>query len=68
LKSYNTVTQSIGRGMRKSEDKSVFTIYDIVDVTGFKGVSGMFVKSYYHRLKTSYRREDFDVREYNYRF
>ena len=59
MKSYNTVTQSIGRGMRLSPDKDTFNIYDIVDYTTAKG--GVFAKSFKHRLDTSYRREQYEV-------
>lgn len=32
LKSFTTVTQSLGRGIRKHHDKQVFEVYDIVDI------------------------------------
>jgi superfamily II DNA or RNA helicase len=64
LKAYTTITQSIGRGMRLHESKSVFNVFDLVDCTNFKGDGGIFHKQYQHRLKTSYNPEDFPVSEH----
>jgi superfamily II DNA or RNA helicase len=64
LKSYTTVTQSIGRGMRLHESKDVFTVYDLVDNTGFRKPGGIFWKQYQHRKNTSYNPEEFPVYEH----
>lgn len=66
LKSYTTVTQSIGRGMRLHESKSVFTVFDIVDDFGFRKPGGIFYKQYEHRKVTSYNPEEFPVNELTY--
>ena len=63
LKSYTTVTQSIGRGMRLHETKEVFTVFDLVDDFGFRAPSGIFYKQYEHRKKSSYNVEEFPVHE-----
>ena len=63
LKSYTTVTQSIGRGMRLHETKEVFTVFDLVDDFGFRAPSGIFYKQYQHRKQTSYNVEEFPVHE-----
>lgn len=64
LKSYTTVTQSIGRGMRLHDTKKEFVVYDLVDSTNFKTLGGIFYKQYQHRLKTSYNPEGFPVKEF----
>ena len=66
LKSYTTVTQSIGRGMRLHDSKSVFTVYDLVDDFGIRKPGGPFYKQYVHRKNTSYNPEEFPVRELDY--
>lgn len=67
MKSYNSITQSIGRGLRLSKDKTRFNVFDIVDCLGFKkSKSGVFYRSYEHRLQTSYNREHYIVKEYIY--
>lgn len=63
LKSYTTVTQSIGRGMRLHESKKVFSVYDLVDSTNFKNLGGPFYKQYLHRKATSYNPEKFPINE-----
>ena len=63
LKAYTTVTQSIGRGMRLHESKSVFTVFDLVDDMGFRKPGGIFYKQYEHRKNTSYNPEEFPVHE-----
>lgn len=63
LKSYTTVTQSIGRLMRKHKDKSVANVYDCVDNMGFKKPGGIFYKQYEHRLQTSYTPEQYPIKE-----
>lgn len=63
MKSYTTVTQSLGRLMRLHKDKKVAKVFDIVDDLGFRQRSGIFFKQYQHRLKTSYHIEEHPVRE-----
>jgi type I site-specific restriction endonuclease len=66
LKSHTTITQSLGRGMRKHSTKEVFTVYDLVDNFGIRKSSGIFFKQYQHRKNTSYNPEEFPVHEVNY--
>lgn len=61
LKSYTTITQSIGRGIRKHETKARFNVYDIVDNTNVRGTGGIFVRQYNHRLKLSYIPEGYEI-------
>lgn len=63
LKSYTTVTQSIGRLMRLHKDKIVANVYDCVDNFGQKKAGGIFYKQYIHRLHTSYNTEQYPVNE-----
>ena len=63
LKAYTTVTQSIGRGIRKHDSKTKFTVFDLVDNLGTRKYSGTFYKQYQHRLKTSYYPEGYTVQE-----
>jgi len=63
LKSYTTVTQSIGRGMRLHKSKKEFAVYDLVDDFGFRKPGGIFYKQYQHRKNTSYNPEQFPVYE-----
>jgi superfamily II DNA or RNA helicase len=63
LKSYTTVTQSIGRGMRLHETKKEFVVYDLVDDFGYRKPGGIFYKQYEHRKNTSYNPEEFPVHE-----
>ena len=63
LKSYTTVTQSIGRGMRLHSSKKVFTVFDLVDDFGIRKPGGIFYKQYEHRKNTSYNSEEFPVKE-----
>ena len=60
LKSYTTITQTIGRGMRLFEGKIVFNVWDIVDMLS------PFSGQYAHRLKTSYNREEHPVTTHTY--
>ena len=55
LKSYVTVTQSIGRGLRLHKSKQVFKLYDLADNIG------IFKSQLNHRIKTSYEPEGFQV-------
>jgi superfamily II DNA or RNA helicase len=66
LKSYTTITQSIGRGMRLHESKKVFSVYDLVDDFSIRKPSGMFWKQYQHRISTSYNPEGFPIREVDF--
>lgn len=66
LKSYVTITQSLGRGMRKHESKSQFTVFDIVDVFKQSGKAGIFYRQYKQRLSNSYNPEGFPVKEVPY--
>ena len=63
LKSYTTITQSIGRGMRLHETKSVFNVFDLVDNLGIRKPSGVFYKQYKHRVSTSYNPEGYRIKE-----
>lgn len=63
LKSYTTITQSIGRGMRLHHSKKMFNVFDLVDNLGIKKFSGVFYKQYQHRLATSYNSEGYKVKE-----
>lgn len=55
LKSYTTITQSIGRGLRLHKDKEIFKLYDISDQIGF------FKHQLNHRLQKSYNPEGYDI-------
>lgn len=63
LKSFVTISQSLGRLMRKHSSKKESNIFDIVDNFGFRKPSGIFVNQYKHRLKSSYIPEEFKVKE-----
>jgi len=63
LKAYTTITQSIGRGMRLHETKSIFTVYDLIDDFGFRKPGGIFWKQYEHRKNTSYNSEEYPIYE-----
>lgn len=63
LKAFTTISQSIGRGMRLHINKKIFRVFDLVDDIGFKHHTGLFVRSYNHRKKTSYIPEDYDLME-----
>jgi type I site-specific restriction endonuclease len=67
MKSFTTITQSIGRGMRLHNDKDEFNVYDLVDNFGVYKPSGIFFKQYTHRKSTSYNPEEFPIieREFN---
>lgn len=59
VKSGVVVAQSLGRGIRLSEQKQTFNVYDIVDVVGG---SGMFARQYNHR-KQIYKKSNFTLDE-----
>lgn len=65
LKSYNTITQSIGRGMRLYKDKKEFKVFDIVDLcyNSKRPYTGVFYKQYKHRVETSYNPEGYPIKE-----
>jgi len=63
LKSYTTITQSIGRAIRLHVSKNVAEIYDFVDDFSVRGNSGPFYKQYQERLAKSYNSEGFPVTE-----
>jgi superfamily II DNA or RNA helicase len=65
LKSYNTITQSLGRGMRLYKDKKEFKVFDIVDLcyNSRRPYTGVFYKQYKHRVETSYNPEGYPIKE-----
>lgn len=60
LKAFTTVSQSLGRLMRKHVSKKEAIVFDIVDNLG-KGC--VFMKQYKHRKQSSYIPEEFEIRE-----
>jgi len=65
LKSYTTITQSIGRAIRTHISKNTAEIYDICDDFSARGNSGPFYKQYINRLNLSYIPEGFPITERN---
>ena len=63
LKSYTTITQSIGRAIRVHVSKNTAEIYDFVDDFSARGNSGPFWKQYENRLHKSYMPEGFPMTE-----
>lgn len=63
LKSYTTITQSLGRAIRLYISKNTAEIYDFVDDFSVRGRSGPFYKQYINRLNLSYIPEGFPVDE-----
>jgi superfamily II DNA or RNA helicase len=63
LKSYTTISQSIGRLVRLHESKTEANIYDIVDDLGTRTFAGPFWKQYQERLHKSYNPENIPVVE-----
>ena len=61
LKAYTTITQSLGRGIRKHDTKECFTVYDLVDNLTPVNLGGVFVRQYKHRVKTSYQPESYPI-------
>jgi len=59
LKSYVTITQSIGRGLRLNDNKSIFRLYDIADHIGY------FRRQIAHRIKNSYAPEGYEISQTN---
>lgn len=60
LKSFTTVTQSIGRALRLHVSKEYANVYDIVDNFSERCV---FMKQYEKRKSTSYEPEGFELTE-----
>lgn len=60
LKSFTTITQSIGRGVRTHISKEIFNVYDLYDAFTPKGI---FVKQYEYRKEQSYQSEGFPIVE-----
>ena len=67
LKSYTTITQSIGRGLRLHPDKKIFRVIDIVDDFGLRKPGGIFWKQYQERQRHSYNSEGYPIIEKEYR-
>ena len=65
LKSYTTITQSIGRAVRTHVSKNSAEIYDLVDLFGIRGdgKSGIFYHQYLNRVNKSYNSEGFPITE-----
>lgn len=63
LKSYTSITQSIGRGLRLHPDKKVFRVFDLVDDFGLKKSGGVFWKQYLERQRHSYNSEGYPITE-----
>ena len=57
LKSYITITQALGRGIRLHSSKDAFMVYDIVDDLSY------FRKTYFERVNNSYRPEGYEIKE-----
>lgn len=64
LKSYTTITQSLGRGMRIHESKKQFSVFDLVDNIGIRKPAGVFYRQYKHRIETSYNPEGYPIKEH----
>lgn len=64
LKSYTTITQSIGRGLRLHPDKKIFRVFDIVDNLNNKKC--IFYKQYNERKRHSYNSEGYPITEKEY--
>lgn len=58
LKAFTTISQSLGRLMRKHPSKTEAIIFDIVDNLG---KSCIFMKQYNHRVEASYIPEEFEI-------
>lgn len=63
LKSYTTISQSIGRAIRTHVSKDTAEIYDLVDDFSVRGNSGPFYNQYKERLTKSYNSEGFPIFE-----
>ena len=58
--------QSIGRALRKGENKEVATLYDIADDMSYKSWNNHTIKHFAERVKI-YNEEEFDYKIYNIR-
>lgn len=63
MKSYTTITQSIGRAIRLHVSKNTAEIFDFVDDMSVRGNSGPFYNQYQERLTKSYNPEGFPITE-----
>ena len=63
-KSRIKVLQSIGRGLRKLESKTLFTLYDIADDFSWKSKKNHTILHFVERIKM-YNEEKFDYKIYN---
>jgi len=61
MKSFVSITQSIGRAIRLHVGKNVAEIYDIVDDFSARGNSGVFYNQFQERLIKSYQPEGFPI-------
>jgi len=58
MKSFTTISQSIGRGVRQHVSKDVFNVFDLADEFTPKGT---FMKQLNQRVQMSYNTEDFPI-------
>ena len=65
LKSFTTITQSIGRGLRLHPDKKIFRVFDLVDDLNNKKC--VFYKQYNERKRHSYNSEGYPITEKEYK-
>jgi type I site-specific restriction endonuclease len=63
-KSRIKVLQSIGRGLRKSQHKNVFTLFDIADDLSWKSKRNHTILHFVERINM-YNEEKFDYKIYN---
>ena len=56
--------QSIGRGLRKSKNKEIATLYDIADDLSY-GSNHNYTLDHFEERKKIYKEEKFDVAEYH---
>jgi superfamily II DNA or RNA helicase len=61
MKSFVTITQSIGRAIRLHISKNTAEIYDFVDDFSVRGDSGPFYNQFQERLAKSYNPEGFPI-------
>jgi superfamily II DNA or RNA helicase len=66
LKSYTTITQSIGRGLRLHPDKKIFRVIDIVDDLN-NNKKCVFYKQYNERKRHSYNSEGYQIIEKDFK-
>jgi superfamily II DNA or RNA helicase len=67
LKSFTTITQSIGRGLRLHPDKKIFRVFDLIDDFGIRKPGGVFWKQYLERQRHSYNSEGYPITEKEYK-